>query len=131
MTVRVVANTSVIGALENRAKLTWFQFTQLKDKEADALDNVSVITYPGVSYYYVGFKLGVFDKEAGEIVEDKEKYSNKKLRQALWHAIDREQWIETFFGGYGKHLTHPIPTSHWIAADNDDLKQYEYSTEKS
>lgn len=130
LTVRVVANTSVIGALEN-GEVDMVPVHPTQGKEADALDNVSVITYPGVSYYYVGFKLGVFDKEAGEIVEDKEKYSNKKLRQALWHAIDREQWIETFFGGYGKTLNAPIPTSHWIAADNDDLKQYEYSTEKA
>lgn len=130
LTVRVVANTSVIGALENE-EIDMVPLHPTQGEEAGTLENVEVITYPGVSFYYVGFKLGVFDNDAKEIVEEKDKYANKQLRQALWHAIDREEWIDAFFGGYGKVLNAPIPTSHWIAADNSELNQYEYDPEKA
>ncbi|MGM8214792.1 oligopeptide ABC transporter substrate-binding protein [Bacillaceae bacterium W0354] len=129
--VRVVPNTSVIGALQN-GEVDMIPVHPTQGEEADAMDHVSVITYPGVSYYYIGFRLGRYDHEQNKVVDQYDKFQNKQLRQALWYAIDRESWVDAFFGGYGKVIDAPVPPVHWIAADPSELpNNYEYDPEKA
>ncbi|WP_053361886.1 oligopeptide ABC transporter substrate-binding protein [Bacillus sp. FJAT-27251] len=127
--VKVIDSSLTTGELKNgTVDLAPFHPTVLP--EVEALENVEVVKYPGVSYYYVGFKLGKFDGK--KVVMDIEKYQNTKLRQAMLYAINREEWVDAFFSGLGKPLNRPIPTSHWIAADNADMPvQYEYDPEKA
>jgi peptide/nickel transport system substrate-binding protein len=127
--VKVIASELTTGELKNGTlDMTPFHPTILP--EVEALDNVEVVRYPGLSYYYVGFKLGKFDGTKN--VMDKPKYSDKKLRQAMLYAIDRQAWGEAFFSGLAKPLDRPVPTSHWIAAPNEDMpNQYTYDPEKA
>ncbi|KKK36959.1 peptide ABC transporter substrate-binding protein [Mesobacillus campisalis] len=127
--VKVIDSSLTTGELKNgTVDLAPFHPTVLP--EVEALENVEVVKYPGLSYYYVGFKLGKFDGK--KVVMDIEKYQNTKLRQAMLYAINREEWVDAFFSGLGKPLNRPIPTSHWIAADNADMPvQYEYDPEKA
>ncbi|KGX87339.1 oligopeptide ABC transporter substrate-binding protein [Pontibacillus litoralis] len=129
--VKVIDNKAVTGALQN-GEVDMVPVHPTMGKDVEAMENVDLVTYPGLSYYYVGFKFGKFDNEKKEIVEKNEKYADLKLRQAMYHAINREEWVEAFFGGYGTPVNAPVPSSHWIAADNDDLKNhYEYDPEKA
>ncbi|MDG5472981.1 ABC transporter substrate-binding protein [Jeotgalibacillus sp. ET6] len=128
--IRVLDSSTVVGAL-GQGDIDMISLAPVNGEEVEALDNVEVITYPGLSYYYVGFKLGTFNSETNEITEDKEKYADLNLRKAMAHAINRQEWIDAFFFGYGSPVDGPVPSSHWIAADSADLSTYEYDPEKA
>ena len=128
--VRVIDNTSTVGALQN-GDIHMIEVQPVSAPEVEKLDNVDVVTAPGLSYYYVGFKLGKFDNDKLEIVEEKDKYQDKNLRKAMMHAINRQEWIDAFFFGYGKPVNKPVPSSHWISADDSDLNEYPYDVEKA
>lgn len=127
--IKVIDPTLTTGELKNgTVDMTPFHPTILP--EIEALDNVNVVKIPGLSYYYVGFKLGKFDGKKN--VMDNPKYANKQLRQAMLYAINREEWVTAFFSGLGKPLNRPVPTAHWIAAPNEDMpNQYTYDPEKA
>lgn len=128
--VKVIDNTSTVGALQNN-DIHLIEVQPVSAPDVAKLDNVEVLTAPGLSYYYVGLKLGKFDNDKLEIVEELPKYQEKKLRHAMMHAIDRQQWIDTFFFGYGSPVNKPVPSAHWISADDSDLEQYPYDVEKA
>ena len=128
--VRVIDNTSTVGALQN-GDIDLIEVQPVSAPEVEKLDNVDIVTAPGLSYYYVGFKLGKFDNDKLEIVEEKEKYQDKNLRKAMMHAINRQEWIDAFFFGYGEPVNKPVPSAHWISADDSDLNQYPYDVEKA
>lgn len=129
--IRVIDNTATLGALQNEdVHMVGLQPVTAPDVEG--LENVDVVTAPGLSYYYVGFKLGKFDSEKNVISEVNPKYQDKKLRQAMMYAINRQEWVDAFFFGYGKPVNKPVPSSHWISADDSDLPNaYEYDPEKA
>ncbi|TQS72066.1 oligopeptide ABC transporter substrate-binding protein [Ornithinibacillus gellani] len=91
-------------------------------EEINALDNAEVLRAPGLSYYYVGFRLGSYDGKKATM--DYEKYQNQDLRLAMAHAIDREAWIDEYFYGLGESLNRVVPSAHWIAADDADLENH-------
>lgn len=128
--VRVIDNSSVVGALQN-GDVDMISLQPVSGPEVEPLENVDIVTYPGLSYYYVGFKLGKFDNEKQTITEELPKYQSKELRQAMMYAINRQEWVDAFFFGYAKVANKPVPTAHWNAADDSELNTYEYDPEKS
>ncbi|WIF98781.1 MULTISPECIES: oligopeptide ABC transporter substrate-binding protein [Pontibacillus] len=128
--VKVIDSKSVIGALEN-GDVDMVPVHPTLGKQVEEMENVDLRTYPGLSYYYLGFKFGKFDNEKKEVVEKNDKYADLKLRKAMYHAINRDEWIEAFFSGYGSKVNAPVPTNHWIAADQSELNDYAYDTEKA
>jgi peptide/nickel transport system substrate-binding protein len=127
--VKVIDSSLTTGELKNgTVDMTPFHPTVLP--EIEALDNVNVVRIPGLSYYYVGFKLGKYDGKQN--VMNNDKYANKQLRQAMLYAINREEWVGAFFSGLGKPLNRPVPTAHWIAAPNEDMpNQYTFDQDKA
>ncbi len=130
LVVQVVPNDSVIGALES-GQVDFVSIAPRLAEQAGEVEGVSVVTAPGLSYYYVGFRLGYYDHEENVIAGQYDKFQNKLLRQAMWYALDREPWVEEFFGGYGEVINAPVPPAHWIAADPADLNPYEYDPERA
>lgn len=128
--LRVIDNTSVVGALQNN-DIDMISLQPVSGPEVEPLENVEIVTYPGLTYYYVGFKLGKFDNESQTITEELPKYQSKELRQAMMYALNRQEWVDAFFFGYADVVNKPVPTSHWNAADDSELIQYEYDPEKS
>ncbi|TDL35324.1 oligopeptide ABC transporter substrate-binding protein [Jeotgalibacillus sp. S-D1] len=128
--IQVLDSSTIVGAI-GQGDIDMVYLAPVNGEEVEALDNVEVITYPGLSYYYVGFKLGTFNAETKEIKEDKAKYEDLNLRKAMAHAINREEWIDAFFFGYGDPIDGPVPSNHWIAAASEDLETYEYDPEKA
>jgi peptide/nickel transport system substrate-binding protein len=127
--VKVIDGSLIVGELQNGGvDFTAFHPTLLP--EIEKINNVRVEKVPGLSYYYIGFKLGEFDGKKN--VMNKDKYANKKLRQAMLYAIDREAWVEAFFSGLGSPVNRPVPSAHWIAADHSELpNNYTYDPEKA
>ena len=130
--LRVIDNSSVVGALQN-GDVDMISLQPVSGPEVEPLENVEIVTYPGLSYYYVGFKLGKFDNESQTITEELPKYQSKELRQAMMYAINRQEWVDAFFFGYAEVVNKPVPTSHWNAADDAEaeLNTYEYDPEKA
>ncbi|WP_246569721.1 oligopeptide ABC transporter substrate-binding protein [Lentibacillus saliphilus] len=127
--LKVIDPSLVIGELQN-SQLDMTEFHPSSFDEISAMDNVEVLRAPGVSYYYIGFRLGNYDSDAGKATMDYEKYQNVELRKAMAHAINRQEWVDEFFFGLGAPINRPVPSAHWISADDADLENhFEYDPE--
>ena len=127
--LKVIDPSLVIGELKNN-QLDMTNFHPSNYEEVKKLKNVEILKAPGLSYFYVGFRMGTWDGKKN--VMNYDKYQNKELRQAMAYAINREEWTKAFFFGLGKPVNRPVPTAHWIAADDSELpNQYEYDPKKA
>ncbi len=73
--------------------------------------------YPAFGYTYLGYNL--LDP----------RFSDKKVRQALTHAINKKDIIAGVFLGYGTPCTGPFPPESW--AYNHGVKDLEYNPDKA
>ncbi len=73
--------------------------------------------YPSFGYTYLGYNLL------------NPLFSDKKVRQAIAHAINKKEIIAGVLMGYGVPCTGPFPPESW--AYNPDVKDYEYNPQKS
>ncbi len=55
---------------------------------------------------------------------------NKKVRQALSHALNRQFIVDTVWYGFGKIATGPVPSTH-VRYYTDDVPVYEYDPKKA
>lgn len=56
-------------------------------------------------------------------------FKNKKVRQAINHAIDKNKIVRQTYGNLGKVTNSPVPASLW--AYNPNIKNYEYNPQKA
>ncbi|KAF0820491.1 MULTISPECIES: ABC transporter substrate-binding protein [unclassified Cytobacillus] len=54
---------------------------------------------------------------------------DKKVRQALNYAVDKQALIDAFYAGAAEPAKNPMPSV--VAGYNDDVKDYEYDPEKA
>lgn len=73
--------------------------------------------YPAFGYTYLGFNL--LDP----------RFSDKRVRQAIAYAINKEEIIKGVLLGYGRPCTGPFPPESW--AYNPEVKDYPYDPEKA
>jgi peptide/nickel transport system substrate-binding protein len=73
--------------------------------------------YPAFGYTYLGYNLL------------NPLFSDKRVRQAIAHAINKKELIAGVLLGYGTPCTGPFPPESW--AYNAAVKDYEYSLEKA
>ncbi|MCS7231016.1 MAG: peptide-binding protein [Elusimicrobiota bacterium] len=74
-------------------------------------------SYPSFSYTYLGFNL------------KHPLFSEKKVRQAIAHAINKQEIISGVLLGKGRPATGPFPPQSW--AYNEDVVDFEYNPQKS
>lgn len=128
--MRVIDESSIVDVLQN-GEVDMITLKPITAHEVEDLENIEIFTYPGRSYYYIGFKLGKFDSSTQTISETWPKYESKDLREALMYAIDRQKWVDKFFFGYGDVVNKPVPSAFWNAADESELISYQYDPAKS
>ncbi|MBB4824628.1 peptide/nickel transport system substrate-binding protein [Sporosarcina luteola] len=97
---KVVNPIAVIEALKkgdiDMASIPVDQYDKAKE-----LDNVELLADIENSYTYIGFKLGKWDEEKKENVMDPNaKLADKRVRQAMWYAMDNAT--------IGKELYHGL-----------------------
>src|SRR5690625_8010034 len=68
------------------------------------------------NFGYVGFNV------------QKAPLDNKKLRQAISHAIDREAIVDAMYAGYGTPAVNPL-TPNYLGY-NDEVEDYSYDIDK-
>lgn len=103
----------------------------LKSGEIDIMDGLNPDDAAGVesddnlvlyeraenNFGYVGFNV------------EKEPFTNKTLRQAISHAIDRQAIADALYAGYAVPAKNPLPPSYM--GYNDEVEAYEYDVEKA
>ncbi|WP_067729002.1 oligopeptide ABC transporter substrate-binding protein [Oceanobacillus damuensis] len=101
ITLKVVAPQVVANELETGGVdvVDSFPTDQYPDVEEN-LTNVEFLGQIDTAYTYIGFKLGSWDEEAGEVVPDPNaKMADVNLRRAMWHAVDNDTVGERFYNG--------------------------------
>lgn len=84
-----------------------------------------------LAYTYVGFKLGTFDKEKGEVITNPDaKMADVKLRQAMGYAMDNDAIGQKFYNGLRTGATTLIPPI-FKTLHNTDVKGYQYDLDKA
>ncbi|WP_377891532.1 ABC transporter substrate-binding protein [Alkalihalobacillus sp. R86527] len=63
------------------------------------------------------------------LTSNREPLNNKKVRQALNHAVDKQSIIDAFYAGQAEPAKNPMPSV--IGGYNDDIEPYEYDLEKA
>jgi peptide/nickel transport system substrate-binding protein len=74
-------------------------------------------SYPSFSYTYLGFNL------------KNPLFKDKKVRQAIAYAINKQEIINAILLGKGKTATGPFPPQSW--AYNEEVKDFEYNPKKA
>ncbi|TLS35698.1 ABC transporter substrate-binding protein [Pseudalkalibacillus caeni] len=80
-------------------------------------DNLQVFFRPSMNVGYLGFNV------------EKEPFNNKKVRQALNHAVDKQALIDAFYEGQAEPAKNPLPPV--IEAYNDEIEKYEFDLDKA
>ncbi|ALS02204.1 peptide ABC transporter substrate-binding protein [Enterococcus silesiacus] len=84
-----------------------------------------------LAYTYVGFKLGTYDKEKGEVIMNPDaKMADVKLRQAMGYAMDNDAIGQKFYNGLRTGATTLIPPI-FKTLHNTDVKGYQYDLDKA
>ncbi|WP_440834704.1 oligopeptide ABC transporter substrate-binding protein [Paenibacillus sp. 22594] len=91
------------------------------------LDQLEVLESPELSYEYIGFKFGSWDKETQQIVMDNPKFADKRLRQAMYYALDRKGIIDQYSYGLGSLIETPVSSSSWAKIPDADINTYDYN----
>jgi peptide/nickel transport system substrate-binding protein len=95
------------------------------------LSNITLLSNIDRYYQYLGFKLGKWNEEAGQIVMDpNRKMADVKLRQAIGYAINTEEVASQFYNNLripANSLIDPAHETFWYA----DLEGYTYNPEKA
>lgn len=99
--------------------------------EAQKLNNVELMKTDSLSYSYIAFKLGKWDKKKKQIIMDNPKFADKRFRQAIAYAIDRQGLLDAFSNGLGTILNAPMPTVSWAKIPDSELNKYPYDPEKA
>ncbi len=96
--------------------LTPIQYTKQTNNEFFK-KNFQKFRYPVFSYTYMGFNLKY------------PLFKDKRIRQAIAHAIDKSEIVDVVLFGLGSPSTGPYVPKTWPY--NPDVKKYEYNTEKA
>jgi len=95
------------------------------------LDNIKIATRQDLYESYLGFKLGKWDKDKGEVVTNPEaKMADPKLRQAMAYAIDNDSIGEKFFNGLRFTAAGPIAPI-FKSLYNPSIPNFKYDLEKA
>ena len=130
--VKVVPPTSIAKALESGEYDLALQFGSSKYVEVENLTNIDVLARPELYYSYLGFKLGKFDFENGQVVTDIEgsKMGDVNLRKAMAYALNIEEVTEVFYDGLRSRANAIVPPV-FSSLHPSDQEGYKYDPEKA
>ncbi|WP_354680056.1 ABC transporter substrate-binding protein [Macrococcoides caseolyticum] len=130
--LRVIEQTSLTQALESgEVDMASVTAPIAKEVKESGDEKLKVLESPSTSYMILGFVLNDYDKKTMKIGKERPKYQDVRLRKAMAHAINRDEWIKAFLYGYGEKTNSLIPSNHWVAADKDKLEDYKYDTKEA
>lgn len=126
-----VFDDKLIASLFEQGRIDIEQAPRDAYESLKKLDNITLMQTPDLSFEYIGFKFGHWDSKTGQIVMDNPKFSDKRLRQAMYYALDRQGIIDAFSYGLGKLSETPISSKSWAKIPEDQINRYPYDPEKA
>jgi len=84
------------------------------------LPNAKILELPNTSWPWL---LGI-NVTKGQL-------GDKRVRQAMMYALDREAYIKSVMGGHATILNHPFPMPAWAAPADSEINLYPYDPEKA
>ncbi|MBP1970702.1 peptide/nickel transport system substrate-binding protein [Virgibacillus natechei] len=113
VTLQVVNPNVVVQSLETGEVDMVDSFPTDQYPENAEMSNIEYLGGVDNAYTYIGFKLGEWDDDAGEVVmDDSKKMADVDLRRAMWHAVDNDAVGEQFYNGLRWNATTLIAPSH-------------------
>jgi len=95
------------------------------------LKNITLLSNVSRTYWYIGFKLGKWDAEKGQVAPNPNaKLADVKLRQAIAYAMNNKEVAERFYHNLripANALIDPMHTTFW----NEKQEGYDYNPEKA
>ena len=128
---KIVPSAQIVAALQaGEYDLTVGLNADLYSK-VKSLSNIKVGVQDDLSYSYIGFKLGKWDKAKGEAIPDPNaKMADVKLRQAMAYAIDNDLVGTKFYEGLRRNATQLMIPAFKEFYD-DSIKGYTLDLEKA
>ena len=80
--------------------------------------NAKLLSMPGINIGYLAFNMA-----------KRKEFQDKKVRQAISHAINTKAIVNTIFKGIASQASQPIPNS--VMGYNENLDPYAYDPEKA
>jgi peptide/nickel transport system substrate-binding protein len=96
--------------------LTSLQYSKQTETE-EFRKNFRKYRYLGFAYTYLGFRL------------DHPFFRDKRIRQAIAHAIHKKELIDGVLFGLGQEVTGPYKPGHWVY--NPDVRKYPHDPAKA
>lgn len=131
--IRIVReeNTRVLELIAKKTDLIEGDIPASRLEELKKNDFLDIKIIPSFSFTYLAFNLR---GPHGKDLQSKENITrsalaNKKVRQAIAHAIDIEQIINKIFLNTAQRVTGLIPNSHW--AKDHSLKLINFDPQKA
>jgi len=84
---------------------------------AESDPNLYILTRPALNTGYLAFNYKI------------KEFQDKRVREAVAHAINRQALVQNFYGKYGEVATNMIPPLVW--GHNADVKDWEYNPDLS
>ncbi|MFT9487321.1 MAG: oligopeptide ABC transporter substrate-binding protein [Tepidibacillus sp.] len=129
---KVIDGSLSSGLLKN-GEVDIMQIPNSQYQEISQLPNVELIKEPSLSYTYIGFKLGKWEgtESNGKVVMNNPKFQDKRLRQAMSYALDRQSLLDAFSNGLGMTLDVPMPSVSWAKIDDSKITKYDFNPDKA
>ena len=116
--LKVIPDATARWLALQKGEVDIIDFPATDDLPAMEVDpNIQLIQQPGMNVGYLAMNV------------EKEPYDDKRVRQAMNYAIDREEIIEAVYGNVGQVAKNPIPPIMW--SYNDSIQAYPYDVEKA
>src|SRR5690625_394896 len=113
LTVQVINPNVVVQALQTGQVDVVSSFPAEQYADNHEMSNVEFLGMVDNAYTYIGFKLGHWDADLGEVVMDPDsKVADVNLRRAMWYAVDNDSIGSEFYDGLRWAGTTLIPPSH-------------------
>ena len=87
-------------------------------QQVQSSDNAELRQIEGINVGYMAFNMA-----------NVKPFQNKKVRQAISHAIDTKAIVENIYSGFASQASQPLPPN--VMGHNGDLSPYAYDTEKA
>ncbi|QTD40004.1 oligopeptide ABC transporter substrate-binding protein [Sporosarcina sp. Te-1] len=100
LVLKVVSSATVLESLK-KGDIDIVSIPVDQYENAKGIDNIELLADIDYAYTYIGFKLGKYDDEKKEnIMDPNAKLADKRVRKAMWYAMDNET--------VGKELYHGL-----------------------
>lgn len=116
--IRVIPDATARYLALQKGEVDIIDFPSPEDLEdMKANPDIKVIQQEGLNVGYLAFNC------------DKEPYTDKRVRQAMNYAVNKDEIIAGVYGTAGAPAKNPIPPGMW--SYNDSIEPYEYNPEKA